>query len=424
MTEKFLHFIWNMGLFQKNNLKAITGEAIEILKLGTLNHDAGPDFLNARVKINGTLWVGNIEIHIRASDWKKHNHHKDPNYDNVILHVVNEADRETTRINGELIPTIKLDYPEQYLRTFTELEISDRWVPCEEKIKSIDILIVSSWVETMLIDRLEQKTAFIESLLKDTSGDWEQSFFITFCKSLGQKVNGLPFEQLGRSVSVKQITRYQGQLMLLEAVLFGQAGMLDSQPQDDYQNYLKKEYNHLRNKHHLKPIDAQLWKFHRLRPLNFPTIRIAQLASFLVGKNSLLSTVVDKQSLSELRTFLATEATGYWKNHFQFGKPSQPKKKTFGKTAIDVIIINTIVPFLFTYGKLTGKNHLKEKALDFLNETAPEKNSITQGWQHLGFSINNAFDSQGFIQLKNKYCNARKCLSCRIGMKIITGDSN
>lgn len=413
-----------MGLFQKNNLKATTGEDIEIVKLGTLNHDAGPDFLNAQVKINDTLWAGNIEIHIRASDWKKHNHHKDPNYDSVILHVVNETDNETTRINGEIIPTVKLDYPEQYLKTFTELEISDRWVPCEEKIKKIDPLLVSSWVETMLVDRLEEKTAFIESLLNDTNGDWEQAFFITFCKSLGQKVNGLPFEQLGRSLSVKHITRYHGQPVLLEAVLFGQAGMLDSSPEDDYQSYLKKEYNHLRKKHHFKPIDSQLWKFHRLRPLNFPTIRIAQLASFLKGKNSLLSTVVHKQTLSDLRAFLASEATGYWKSHYQFAKPSPPKNKALGKSATDVIIINTIVPFLFTYGKLTGKNYLKDKAIDFLNETGPEKNSVTEGWQLLGFPINNAFDSQGFIQLKNKYCSARKCLSCRIGMKIITGDPN
>lgn len=421
MTEKFLHFIWNMGLFQKNSLKALTGESVEIIKLGIANHDAGPDFLNAQVKINGTLWAGNVEIHKKASDWKRHNHHLDINYDNVILHVVTDDDYEIHRVNGEIIPTIKLEYPVDYLKNYTELEISDRWIPCEGKIQKIDKTILSSWLETMLIDRLQDKTASVDTLLNETQNNWEQVFFITLCRSLGQKVNGLPFELLGKAIPVRQISKYKGKLLQLEAFLFGQAGMLEEKPADDHQHTLQKEYMHLQRKHHLTPINKNLWKYHRLRPSNFPTIRIAQLAAFLNNFDNLLSSIIKMKTLEELYAFLSVEASGYWNNHYRFGKQSHDKPKSLGITTCDIIIMNAIVPFMFSYGNLTGKPELKQTALDLLNEMKPERNAIIKKWSSLGFSVKNAFDSQGVIQLKSNYCDARKCLSCRIGMKIISG---
>lgn len=422
MSEKFLHFIWNMGLFQKNNLKAISGEEIEIVKLGVPNTDAGPDFMNAQVRINGTLWAGNIEIHKLASDWQKHNHHQNVNYDNVILHVVNKHDHETFRVNGEIIPTIELKYPNEYLKRYTELEISDKWIPCVDNIQKVDKILISSWMETMLVDRLEEKSTSIQALLQETNGDWEQAFFVTFCKSFGQKVNGLPFEQLGKSLPVQQLSKYHDHKLFLEAILFGQAGMLENQPKDEYHAYLQKEFHHLRRKHHLQPIDAGIWKFHRLRPLNFPTVRIAQLASFLNQNTSLLSNVVKKKTVHELQEFLSIEATGYWKNHYQFGKISNEKTKKLGNATLDIIIINTIVPFLFIYGAHTGKPYLKDHAMNLLYEISPEKNSIIDKWTGLGIKVQSAFDTQALIQLKNKYCDARKCLSCRIGTKIISGN--
>jgi hypothetical protein len=420
MTEKFLHFIWNMGLFQQNNIRALTGENIEVVKLGVLNKDAGPDFLNAQVRINGTLWAGNVEMHVKASDWNKHNHHIDPNYNNVILHVVDDTDIEIYRMNGESIPTMKLTYSREYLKNYTELEISDRWIPCEDKIRHVDPFLIHSWMEVMMVDRLQEKTKSIEKLLSETKGDWEQTFFITFCKSLGQKVNGFPFEQLGKSIDVNHLKKYKGYLVQLEALLFGQAGFLLNTPQDDYQALLKAEYVHLRKKHHLQPINGQLWKFHRLRPLNFPTIRIAQLAAFMNRKTGLFNALMHLNKLNELQEFLETDASGYWKNHYQFGKTSHERKKALGKNTIDILIINTIVPFLFSYGKHNQKQYLEDRALDLLSQMKPENNSISKCWRSLGVVINNALDSQAGIQLKNKFCDSRKCLSCRIGMQIIS----
>ena len=313
-------------------------------------------------------------------------------------------------------------YPKEYLKRYTELEISDKWIPCEDKIQKIDNILISSWIETMMVDRLEEKSTTIEAFLQETNGDWEQAFFIAFCKSFGQKVNGLPFEQLGKSVSVKQLNKYHDHLLFLEAILFGQAGMLENQPKDEYHTYLQKEFHHLRRKHHLQPIDASMWKFHRLRPLNFPTVRIAQLASFLNQNNSLLSNVIDKKTGHDLRDYLSIETSGYWKNHYQFGKISNEKTKNLGNATIDILIINTIVPFLFIYGTRTGKTYLKEHAMNLLYEISPEKNSIIDKWNGLGIKVQSAFDTQALIQLKNKYCDARKCLSCRIGMKIISGN--
>lgn len=421
MTEKFLQYIWKYSLFNNSNLIADTGEKIEILKSGYPNTNAGPDFLNAEIRIDSTKWAGNVEIHINSSDWTKHKHKNDKAYDNVILHAVFNNDQITQRTNGEIIPTIELAFNKSLYKIYSRLVSSELWIPCQNEIKKIDKFIMDYWLNVLLIDRLELKTRAIYTTLKATNNDWEETFYIHLARNFGFNVNSLPFEILANSLPSKYLLRHKNNITQIEALLFGQAGFLNKNiPDDNYYRELKSEYKFLKRKFNLSPIDHHIWKFLRLRPRNFPTIRLAQFAALIYNSHRLFSKVIECKSIAQLRKYFTISASEYWNNHYIFGKESGEEVKYIGDTAFNIIVINTIIPFLFAFGRYNGKDELKERTIGFFTEIPAENNSIIRKWSNLGIISKCAFYSQALLQLKNQYCSHKECLNCLIGNKIIS----
>ena len=421
MTEEFLHYIWKYSLFDNYNLIADTGEKIEILNSGFPNTNAGPDFINATIIIDSTKWAGNVEIHINASDWNKHNHTYDKAYDNVILHAVMNNDQIVKRTNGEIIPTIELKFDRSLYNNYSRLFSSELWIPCQNDINKIDDFTMDCWLNVMLIARLELKVRAIYNTLKATNNDWEETFYIHLARNFGLNINSLPFEILAKSLPFKYLLRHKNSITQIEALLFGQAGFLNNSiPEDNYYMKLKSEYNFLKNKFRLNPMDHHMWKFLRLRPRNFPTIRLAQFAALIYNSNRLFSKVIECDSIAQLRKYFNVETSDYWNNHFIFGKESNKEVKSIGDSAFNIIVINTIIPFLFAFGQYKGKEELKERTIGFYIEIPAEDNSITRKWGKLGIISKCAFYSQALIQLKNQYCSHKECLHCLIGNKIIT----
>ncbi len=421
MTEEFLHYIWKYSLFNNYNLTADTGEKIDVLNPGYPNINAGPDFINATIIINGIKWAGNVEIHINSSDWNKHNHTNDKAYDNVILHAVMNNDQITKRTNGETIPAIELKFDKYLYNIYSRLISNELWIPCQNEINKIDDFTMDYWLNVLLIARLELKVRAIYNTLKATNNDWEETFYIHLARNFGLNVNSLPFEILAKSLPFKYLLRHKNSITQIEALLFGQAGFLNNSiPEDNYYIKLKSEYNFLKNKFRLNPIDHHMWKFLRLRPRNFPTIRLAQFAALIYNSNRLFSKVIECDSIAQLRKYFNVETSDYWNNHFIFGKESNKEVKSIGDSAFNIIVINTIIPFLFAFGQYKGKEELKERTIGFYTEIPAEDNSITRKWGKLGIISKCAFYSQALIQLKNQYCSHKECLHCLIGNKIIT----
>ncbi len=421
MKEEFLHFIWKYALYNREHLYTDRKEPLEIIAPGEYNTDAGPDFINARVRIGKTLWAGNVEIHVKSSDWVKHNHTADKAYDNVILQVVHQHDQPVTRTTGEHIPTLTIEFDHKYYENYSRLLNNRKWVACEDEIKIVDKFRLQYWLNTLLIERLENKTSRIHESLKLTNNSWEETFYIQLARTFGLKINADPFEILARSLPLKYLARHKNNIIQLEALLFGQSGFLSEQDLDDtYYKTLKKEYDFLRKKYSLKPLEKHIWKFLRLRPSNFPTIRIAQFASLIFNSSHLFSKILDCKTAEELTGMFSYRTSKYWDTHYSFGKQTKEKKKNMGKTTVYTILINTVIPFLFVYGKSKGNEQLKSRALDFLCALPPESNTVLAHWKNLGMAVDDAFYSQALLQLKNNYCNRQKCLLCQIGNLIIT----
>ncbi|RLD64419.1 MAG: DUF2851 domain-containing protein [Bacteroidetes bacterium] len=419
MNEAFLQHIWKYHLFDKTELIASTGEKIEIINVGQKNIDAGPDFFNAKVKINNTVWAGNVEVHINSSDWLKHSHNTDKAYDNVILHVVYNNDMQITRTNGEAIPTIELKFDKRIFDKYQDLIKNEQWVSCEDEINNVDGFIIDFWLNSLLIERLESKSEYILNNLYKNNNNWEETFYQQLAKNFGTKINQFPFEQLTKSLPLIYLAKHKNSLLQIEALLFGQAGFLEINIDDDYYNSLKKEYLFLKDKFKLKSIEKHLWKFLRLRPGNFPTIRIAQFAALIYKSSSLFSKIIETDDLIEIKKHFSVSASEYWDTHYIFGKTTKKRKKRTGQIFINSLIINTIVPFLFVYSKSKDNEKYKIRALKFLEQLPAEKNSIISNWKLLKMPVPNAFYSQALIQLKNEYCNKKKCLYCQIGNRII-----
>jgi hypothetical protein len=425
IPEAFLHYVWKYRLFDENPMKTEDGTSVQVIDPGQPNEDAGPDFFNARIKINGTLWAGNVEIHIHSSDWFKHQHHTNKAYDNVILQVVLGDDREIRRTNGQKIPTVEIAFDRNLFQNYQSLLNSDHWIACEEHIDQADPFSKLLWMEKLTIERLESKYKEIEHLLEQYNNHWEKAFYQKLARNFGFKTNGDPFERLAKSISLEYIYKCKDNLLQLEALFFGQAGFLDqSLSQDPYFMQLAKEYSYLRKRFKLNPMELYLWKFSKLRPVNFPTLRIAQFAKLIHLSSALFSKTLEISSLRELMELFDIELTGYWRGHYTFQKQSTIKPKRIGRQAVYSIIINTLVPFLFLYGDRKNKPHQKEKALRFLEEIPAENNRIIRKWRELGMIPENAFQSQALIHLKNAYCNQKKCLDCTIGNKIINQRTN
>jgi Protein of unknown function (DUF2851) len=417
MTERLLQFIWQFQYFNKSELTTVAGETIQILFPGQYNTDQGPDFSDAKIKIGKTVWAGTIELHIKTSDWQKHRHQTDKNYNNVILHVVWEDDRN---IYGNSIPVTELKnrVSKILLQRYEELMNSSSFIPCEKSIHSVRDITWKSWKERLLAERLLRKAETIEMYLKQNNYHWEETFWWLLARNFGIKVNADAFEAMARSVPVNILAKHKNQLHQLEALLFGQAGLLDEKFEEDYPKLLQKEYKFLQDKYKIKPIRLPL-HFLRMRPGNFPTIRLAQLTILVHESAHLFSKIKETDSVKDIKKWMDATANDYWHYHYRFDESSSFKKKKLGTAMIDNIIINTVCPVLFAYGNYHNENKYKDKALQWLEETAGENNLITKGFQQLNIENRNAFDSQALIELKNEYCNKKRCLDCGVGNAIL-----
>lgn len=421
ITEDFLHYIWNFKLFNTIDLKTTNKETLQILKSGQHNTDAGPDFFNAQIKLDTTIWAGNVEIHINSSDWVKHHHETDNAYNNVVLHVVYQHDREIKNANGNAIPTLELKQliDEKLVKNYHQLVSGKNWIPCSQQISTIDQFVVNNWLERLVFERLERKSIEIEATLIKNKNDWEETFYQLMFKYFGLKVNAEPFLLLAKNTSLKMIEKHKNSFTV-EALLFGQAGFLTENMEDEYFKRLKKEYQFLNSKFSLVPLDKSLWKFLRLRPANFPTIRIAQLANLLTSEPRLFSKIIAINSVQEIRQLFELTASKYWDNHYQFGVTQKKSiTKQTGKLMIDSLIINVIVPILFVYATTTQNEELKNKAIQVLEKLTSEKNTILLNFEKLGIKSKNALQSQALIELKTNYCSQKKCLTCSIGNNLI-----
>ena len=417
--EQLLHYVWKHKIFPLKELKTTTGQQVEVIDTGLANTDAGPDFFNAKLKLDGVLWIGNIEIHERSSDWFKHGHHADAGYNSVILHIASEIDTEISRSNGERIPQIQLICPEAVRTNYKELLETDSYPPCYRIIPSLPPFTAHSWMTALQMERFEQKATLLNERLKRCQGNWEDAFFITLARNFGFGLNGDAFETWAHRLPFRAVDKHRNDLFQIDAIFFGQAGILEDSDGDGYYLRLKKEYTYLQHKFGLIPMDASLWRFLRLRPANFPHIRIAQLACLYHRAYGLLSRIMETETLQGVRDILKGGTSEYWLTHYTFGGSSPSRPKTLSNTSLDLLIINTVVTFLYAYGLHKGNRVLCARAGSFLEELKAENNYITRMWEQCGMKASNAADSQALIQLKKEYCDKKKCLYCRIGYEYL-----
>ena len=417
--EQLLHYVWKHKIFPLKELKTTTGQQVEVIDTGLANTDAGPDFFNAKLKLDGVLWIGNIEIHERSSDWFKHGHHADAGYNSVILHIASEIDTEISRSNGERIPQIQLICPEAVRTNYKELLETDSYPPCYRIIPSLPPFTAHSWMTALQMERFEQKATLLNERLKRCQGNWEDAFFFFFARNFGFGLNGDAFETWAHRLPFRAVDKHRNDLFQIEAIFFGQAGILEDSDGDGYYLRLKKEYTYLQHKFGLIPMDASLWRFLRLRPANFPHIRIAQLACLYHRAYGLLSRIMETETLQGVRDILKGGTSEYWLTHYTFGGSSPSRPKTLSNTSLDLLIINTVVTFLYAYGLHKGNRVLCARAGSFLEELKAENNYITRMWEQCGMKASNAADSQALIQLKKEYCDKKKCLYCRIGYEYL-----
>lgn len=421
MKENFLHYLWRTRRFDLQNLQTTDGQPIHIQHFGDYNTHSGPDFLNARISIGDTLWAGNVEMHLHSSHWQQHQHQTDAAYKNVILHVVLEEDTPILRSDGERLPCLELQkrIPPKLAQNYLQLLHNEYWIPCQHHFYEVPDITRNLWLDRLLVERLEQKTQAIATTLQQNANNWEETFYLHLARNFGVKVNAEPFERLAKSLPLLLLSKHKNSLFQIEALLFGQAGLLQENFEDDYPKQLQGEYLFLQKKYKLTPVQAVSWKFLRMRPANFPTIRIAQFAQLVVQSSHLFSKILEAQSLEELERFFAIELSGYWRTHYIFDKKSPERQKSLGKSAIHLLIINTIAPFLFLYGKQKAEQQYQDRALELLEELPPEHNTILDGWQRLGVKPDSAYQSQALLQLKNDYCANKRCLECAIGNRIL-----
>lgn len=414
--EALLQYIWQFQYFNKAELLSATGERLCIVHPGSPNANQGPDFLNARIKIGNTTFVGSVEVHISTSDWLRHAHEEDAQYSNVILHVVFSNDAKVNDVPVlELQPRIAVTLLEHYQRL---MEAKHCFLPCGSMAARVKPVIWTSWKERLLVERLSRKTAMVTAWLQQSGQHWEQVFWWMLARTFGTPLNADNFESIARSIPLQVLARHKTQLIQLEAILLGQAGLLDGVFEDDYPKLLQREYQFLKKKWRLQPAGAQL-AFLRMRPGNFPTIRLAQLAALVHKSSHLFSKVIEAKNLKDVVSLLEVGANDYWHYHYLPDRPSLFKPKRVGATMMDNIIINAVVPVLFAYGLDSKKQDLKDKALIWLQQLKPEANNIINGFGKLGIAAISAYDSQALLQLKNEYCSKKKCLCCAIGNALL-----
>ncbi|GAA4239331.1 DUF2851 family protein [Postechiella marina] len=421
MQEDFLHYLWQYKKFDILNIKTSNQESISILSVGQHNLNSGPDFFNSKLKIGDQLWAGNVEIHINSSDWYVHNHENDAAYDNVILHVVWEHDTDVFRKDNVVIPTLELKYfvEKKALANYHNLfSKPGTWVNCESDFINIDDFTIKNWLERLYFERLERKAFDINALLLESKNDWEAVLFKMLAKSFGSRVNGDAFLSIAKSANFSVVRKLQSKQMQLEALFFGQSNLLDKEVEEAYVKELLKEYTFLQQKFKLQKEGVSPIQFFRLRPPNFPTIRLSQLARLYCSEQNIFSKVIDTNTLSDFYNLFAVSTSAFWETHYTFNKVSKSRKKIVAKPFIDLLLINTIIPLKFSYAKYQGKQ-IDDSIIKLISELKSEKNNIVNKFNSLKKVSFSALDSQGLIQLKNEYCSKNKCLQCAIGSKLL-----
>jgi hypothetical protein len=423
MQESFLHYIWQFQYFDRKDLVTTEGEQVSVFHPGYRNVHAGPDFSNARIRIGAIEWIGSVEIHIQSSGWNAHKHSSDDAYENVVLHVVWKNDTGIVRKDNSSLPTIELKnkVDEDLLLKYNKLFNNPETIPCAASVGNVRELTRLSMMEKALMQRLEKKTSEILTRLRGNNNDWEETCYQMLCRNFGFKVNTDPFLQLAHSLPYKALMKHADHIHQVEALLFGQAGFLDENIADDYFGILKREYNTLGHKFDLKDrrLNKSQWRFLRLRPANFPTIRIAQLAGLLASQKNIFSRFVTALTYSDLEKLFLNEQSDYWKHHYLFAGEFKNDIPALGKMSADNIMINTVVPLMVAYGKSKDDQELVDRAIAILQSIPSESNMITKAWDQLNISCATAFDSQALIELHNSFCLRRKCLDCSIGSSLV-----
>ena len=420
--EKLMQYVWKHRLWRSEDMVTNTGKKVRVVDPGLLNTDAGPDFFNAKIEIDGHMWVGNVEMHYRATDWKRHHHDSDKAYDSVILHVVAKDDAPVRRTNGELIPQLVLEVSPQFNADYASLVGATIEVPCATKIKQVPHLTIVEWVEGLAFERLHGKVERIHQLLDSFNGSWEDLCYVTLARNFGFGINNDAFERLARRTPLRLLGKHSDSVLQIEALLFGQAGMLDAQKpgMDSYYNQLCTEYAFLSNKFQLTPMEKESWKLFRIRPQNFPYRRIAMLAQFIEGGFRMMNRILEAEGEKEMRALFEMELSGYWTKHYTFGKPNERATATLSCSSTDIILINTVAPLLYAYGELTGNYEMTDKAIKLLEDLRAESNSIVSHFVAYGIDCPDALTSQALVQLKREYCDARKCIYCKIGHHLLS----
>ena len=430
MREEFLYYLWENRLIDKT-LQTSEGEAVDVVATGYRNTDSGPDFLEARIQIGNKLWAGHVEIHVKTSDWNRHGHQTDKAYKNVILHVVYEND---TKVND--IPTLELKghFDGSLYAQYQKLISSKNWIPCEKSIAQVPVFTRLSWLDRMAVERLESKSGTVTKILEANQFDWEDALYKLLMRYFGLKVNNEAFEYLSNILPFKTLLKHADNLLQLEAMLFGCAGFLEEDFTEDYPLLLKREYSVMKAKFNLLTMPAERWKFMRMRPSNFPTIRLAQMAQLIHKNGSLFSRIREAKNTAEVKALFDVAASAYWEMHYRFGvglsyhssrngdvrlpqcdSPTNPKPKHLGDATADVLMINAVAPLLFCYGKLHKDESVCETAMQFLEETEAEDNAIIRHFAQCGITTENAMQTQALLHLYNMYCKLKRCLECRIG---------
>ncbi|MEO8589993.1 MAG: DUF2851 family protein [Flavobacteriales bacterium] len=419
--EDLLQFIWESQLFDRGGLQTTDGRSIEVLNPGRVQRNSGPDLCEALIRIDDQLWAGNVEVHLRSSEWNAHGHQGDPAYDNVVLHVVYQHDRDVRTTKGVLPPTLELmsRVPLGSVAIHRDLMLNQSWVPCAGSVHHVDPRLIEGWLGRVLLERLDRKAAEVEAMFHQLGNDPRETFYHLLLRGFGLNVNADPFGMLAVALPLRILEKYRDDPFRTEALLFGQAGLLRTDFVDDHPRRLQEEHRLLAQLHGLRPAPLSAWKFGRIRPANFPTIRIAQLAQLIARSDGAFGSLLDQDDPLALCATLDVEAGGYWHDHYQFDRIAMPSIKRLGRSAAEGIIINTIVPYLFAMKRLRGDTALAERALRFLGALPAERNSISKAWERIGVQAGCAAHSQALLELKNAYCGQRRCLSCVIGAALL-----
>jgi len=424
ITEELLQFLWQYRLFNYKKLKDNNGNIIEILSIGTKNYDAGPDFLNARIRYNNLEWVGNVEIHVNSEDWFKHNHHLDPLYNSVILHIVFKKTVEVKNSLNSDVLTVELPISKKLISLYKKFYNSKEKISCKNYYNNLHPTIISSYVDSLIISKLENKSKFISTILNQCKGNWEEVFYRIIAYGFGLKLNSLPFLMLAENIPLTLVKKHIDNELVIKSIFFGQSNLLPSTPKDNYTLSIIETYKYYKKKYNLTPLERNIWRFSKLYPSSYPTLRIAKFVAFLIKNVEKFSDILKNLSelnLKKIRSFFDVTIDDYWKDHYNFNTISKVKMPLgIGRQLQDIVIINSFLPFIFAYSLLKLSGELNEKVLSIYEKLKAEKNHIIREWEKIGFKPKNSLESQALIYLYENYCKTKQCFKCNIGAIILT----